>query len=386
MASFHRIFRPQFSLRTMLIAMALIAAPLALIAHDFHTASRRLEAIRQLEAEGHYVLTHNHTTWDNAFSWRFLLWMKISNHPGFHSVKEIELNYNANLQAYSLVVQFPEAEELIVRAERLEKASADRIGRSLRLKKLRLRCSMEAGALQALVDTVNRLEELEVHNAPDLNECDFSGKLPRLRSLHIYSSTYTGANLRTLMCCETLEEISIVVPGRLVNDAFEGIDRFSELNTVTIFGAHLSNSMLRDLAKLRGLQTLSFSNCTFPDDWPEQPFDWPELHWLNLSHSNVTDSHLQSFQNCLALRVVEVVGCPLGDESVEVLTRLPNLTALYLSETQVTKEGVLPLLSCRKLEQLWLSKSLANEGLKQIFAQSGNCRVAFSGIDDPFDF
>lgn len=380
-----RFLRPQFSLRTLMIVVTILALPLAVVAYDFHTASRRLEAMTRLEDEGHPVIVADDYARADAQIWRCSIWAKIYNHRGFHPVQAIMFRQNATPGILQLATHFPETETIMIQAARLDKASAEKIGRSMRLATLELNCPRETGALQALVDTADRVEILEVYEGSDINECDFSGRLPRLWRLSIRSSAYTGANLKTLTCRDSLGALEILFSERLTDDAFAGLGRFSKLTYIAVHGTELSHAMLRDLASRRGLRTLSLTHCKFPDDWPEQPFDWPELDVLDLSHTNAADAHLRSFRDCRALRWVKLAGCPIGDEAFDVLTQLPDLQILDLAETQVTRAGALRLLSCPKLANLKLPKSLFDEGIGQVFAQAGNCQVWFPMDELPID-
>lgn len=83
-------------------------------------------------------------------------------------------------------------------------------------------------------------------------------------------------------------------------------------------------------------------NCTAITDavLPQLHERFPQVGMLSLERTAVSAAGLEQLRTLPNLRVLNLKGCPLDDQVIDVLTRLPRLEAVDLSGTKVTTAGV----------------------------------------------
>ena len=93
----------------------------------------------------------------------------------------------------------------------------------------------------------------------------------------------------------------------------------------------------------------------------------PALRFLNLAHTDVSDSALGDLGRMHRLSTVTLIGTRVGDAGVRQLVKLKNLETLYLSDTRVTDNGLRLLVDVKGLRELGLRyTAVTDAGLEWI--------------------
>jgi hypothetical protein len=80
-----------------------------------------------------------------------------------------------------------------------------------------------------------------------------------------------------------------------------------------------------------------------------------DLHALDLSHSQVTDTSLQHLSGLSGLKVLELTSTCIGDEGLAALKALNHLQSLGMSYSRVSSVGLRHLKGLKNLREVWLS-------------------------------
>jgi len=96
-----------------------------------------------------------------------------------------------------------------------------------------------------------------------------------------------------------------------------------------------------------------------------------DLHALDLSHSQVSDTALAHLSGLTGLRVLELTSTCIGDEGLKAINGLHNLQSLGMSYSRVTSSGLNFLAELKNLREIWLSGTAVDDsGLRSFAAMS----------------
>lgn len=111
---------------------------------------------------------------------------------------------------------------------------------------------------------------------------------------------------------------------------------------VTFTGSpSINDEQLKALAEIKDqLVWLNLSHTTLSDKHMEELSKLTNLRVLYLNNTSVTDAGLSQLSPLLELRWLSLVGTQVTDESIPAFLKLPNLTNLFLYQTKVSKAGV----------------------------------------------
>ncbi|PWT98206.1 MAG: hypothetical protein C5B53_07050 [Candidatus Melainabacteria bacterium] len=113
-----------------------------------------------------------------------------------------------------------------------------------------------------------------------------------------------------------------------------------------------------------------------------------DLHALDLSHSQVSDTSLSHLAGLTGLKVLELTSTCIGDEGLKAIMGLDNLQSLGMSYSRVTSVGLKFLKDLKNLREIWLSgtavddSGLENFGEMSLLVQLGlsSTKVTDSGL------
>lgn len=151
------------------------------------------------------------------------------------------------------------------------------------------------------------------------------------------------SEVRLVAKLPTLRHLSLRAGIRDVS--LESICELSNLETLEMFGAHLSGDGFGRLAKLHNLRTLAIHNQALSEDHARNIGRLVQLTSLSLSDSRI------------------------GSEPMEHLKNLTHLTSLDLSSTNVGDKGLKPLYGLKALRSIDLERSMvSSQGIKELQA------------------
>jgi beta-lactamase regulating signal transducer with metallopeptidase domain len=142
----------------------------------------------------------------------------------------------------------------------------------------------------------------------------------------------------------------LTADGRRINNSLDSdkalaiIPQFTKLQKLTLKGTQATDEGLRHLAGMTSLREVRL-----------------------LDSRLVTDAGISHLKDCRDLEVLQVLNSQIGDESLRMLRKMPNLISLNLAGTQITDKGLRYLSKLSRLEILRLSHTrVTDEGLSYL--------------------
>jgi internalin A len=119
-------------------------------------------------------------------------------------------------------------------------------------------------------------------------------------------------------------------------------------------GAYLTDTGLKELAKVRNLKDLGLWCCPIIDADLKEVVKLKHLEKLNLGGTKITGSGLKEVAKFAKLTYLNLRYLPIADADLSELAKLKNLTHLVLNDTQITDEGLKKIVNLGKLSFLQL--------------------------------
>lgn len=297
---------PQFSLRGMLAALAVVCAALAMLVS---TPGKRWHARRLLAESGFRVLTSS----DSPEWVVWLVGVRTRNYlVRLHSIQG-RLPPKPAADLLAAFEQFPEIEELQV--EGVSDADLRHFAGMRRLRRLTLSGSQLRGSGLKYFDALRHLEHLNLRGADLSDGLDSLKDLPSLTFLEASQSALTDSGLK-------------------------GISRFPQLEALHLRQSKVTDGCLRHLAGLARLKTLGLSNCPVGDAGLSALGDVPALRRLSLAETQITDAGINYLSRAHKLAVVDFNGTNVTDAGLMQLVCLTKLRFVFAAATGITQNGV----------------------------------------------
>ena len=113
-----------------------------------------------------------------------------------------------------------------------------------------------------------------------------------------------------------------------------GEEYFSNIVSVNLGTTSISDEMVRDLSRLKHLQSLGIWHTRFDDDSLTSLARLRELETLDISQTDVTDEGLKQLRQFSSVRVLVIGGEQLTDSGLEPLKQMSQLTLLCIVGNQ----------------------------------------------------
>jgi len=181
-------------------------------------------------------------------------------------------------------------EELYIDAERLTPAGLATVARMKSLRSLRLRISPPAWRGMRQLAALPAIEEFDLDKMED-SGLEFLPEFPRLRTLRLYMTNVSGARI-------------------------EAITRYPQLEMLDLSYTDIDDIGLAQLASLTSLT------------------------WLGLMDTKVTDDGLRHLARFSALECLALSGTEVTARGIERLAGLKNLRSLHLVNCRVSRDDV----------------------------------------------
>jgi len=305
----------QFRLRTLLMAISVLAAASGWIAMVIRQEREELIARREILKRGGNVMSVH-----SAARWRRWAWVQ------------------------TMVGGTPETAVEIVQLTGPGISDGDALHVNS-LRQLRVLSLFDTQVTDCGIANLRRNSQLIVL---DLNKSrvtdagmEVVGALPHLRQLFIDDTVITNVgigHLRRLM----LTELSI--KNTRVSD--EGIAKLAQMRTLTtlsLSGTDISDDGLCYIQNLDRLTRLGLRRTRISDAGLRHLSDMPSLEAVSLSDTSVTDSGLLYLRGLSRLNQLALDGTEVTDAGVMNLECLIELSEVDLSRTKVTEGGAMAL-------------------------------------------
>ena len=104
----------------------------------------------------------------------------------------------------------------------------------------------------------------------------------------------------------------------------------------------------------------------------------PELTWIHLQNTRITDNCFDSLRQLHALRMIILSQTSIDDQGLKQLGQIPALEELQLCKTQITDKGLAHLAGLSSLKVLDLSGTkVSRRGVRKLKKRLPDCAVRF---------
>jgi len=140
------------------------------------------------------------------------------------------------------------------------------------------------------------------------------------------------------------------------------LDPKGNIIAVNLRGAWVNDVELIDLAHLPNLQRLDLSHTRITDEGMLHLKAATSIRELNLMYAElVTDQGMSAIRNWKMLKRLNLRGTRVANGTLEILSRMPQIEALDIANTQVTDNGLDQLIALTNLKELALGRSRVGE-------------------------
>lgn len=191
-----------------------------------------------------------------------------------------------------------------------------------------------------MLGRLESLTSLDVSElAADLNDLK---QVPNLRRLSLSGKAYDDEAARTIAdTFQSLEE-AYLRRTSITNAGVKDLSRLTKLKILTLDDSLIDDGVADSIRKMKQLTWLSVENCTIGDDTLAALSECPDVWYVFLVHTPVTDggiAHLAKLKKPLALYLASCKG--VTDASIKSLAQLPDSESLHLNlqDSGITEEG-----------------------------------------------
>src|SRR5271155_3997719 len=147
-------------------------------------------------------------------------------------------------------------------------------------------------------------------------------------------------------------------------DWIEGIggkvdrDAAGDVIALHLRGTWVTDTELLDIARLPKLERLDLSHTRITDEGLLHLKPARQIRDLNLYYSEwITDQGMTAIKNWKMLKRLNVRGTRIANGTLEIVSHMPQLEALDVSNTQITDNGLDLLIAMTGLKELALGRS-----------------------------
>ena len=192
---------------------------------------------------------------------------------------------------------------------------------------------------------------------------------PNLDFLGLMDNPYvTGSFLESLQAQTQLKSLELINCQGFVAANLDHARCFKQLKLINLYSDQGLEIAAEDLSFARSLEKLEnifLDGCQLTGNSVLDPLaELPQLKWLSLRASSVTDQQLIPLGKVAVLSGLDLTESEVGDAGIAHLADLESLRVLVLSETQLSDQGLAALASHYELQTLRLdSTAITDRGL-----------------------
>lgn len=194
--------------------------------------------------------------------------------------------------------------------------------------------------------------------------------LKHLKSLTLkefIGGALSEAGLQVLSSLTDLEDLTLVLDGKVADHLAETVSRLKKLKRLTLSGSRITDEGLKSLSRLSLLEELSIINCEHKISkiGVSHLSTLPKLKSLDLTRCIIDDDGIAPLETVVSLEELKLGGVPISDKGLSVLYGLPRLRKLDIFNTEIKGDHA-KLSRCRSLRDLTLSPSQFRSMINEI--------------------
>jgi Leucine-rich repeat (LRR) protein len=433
---------PRWTIRTLLVVMAVIAVPLAWIGESVRRVRHRVAVARAFNEAGAKA---RHAEIERLAEEIEPLWDEILI-GNWRSVDAVEFSAEPPSSVHDDLFQqircFPNLESVWLRGQPVTDRGLESLRGMVQLGDLSIEACNISDATMQIVASLTNLSELRLRAVPITDSgLQQIRSLPKLTSLTVHFTRVSPAaieNLRRAMPdCEIdyipatpdqvtaacnlisrnnhlfddrdVDGLSVIADGKLrlmraddwenltafptirtvslwdvdsVADALVHLRRLPNLRSVLLSRSPVSQDDVRQLATFGALTHLSIDSPGLGDGHLVELGSIKNLEWLRITSKSATNSTVgvEAITGLTNLRDLGLVNVNVDDRDMKLLTRLAELEQLDLTDTSVGDEGLESILALPKLRRLYLHRTrISLDGAARVMATPSITHAAWLG-------
>jgi internalin A len=216
------------------------------------------------------------------------------------------------------------------------------------------------------------------------------GECMHLRRLNLYAALVTSEGLKSILKNKNLTYLNIgthsIMNTSVSDTATVDIAALQGLSHLVLNGSSVSDQGIAEITKLKELRILGLRRTLITDRGLEILSFVPTIRDLDLTDTKVMDKGIKALCKIKSIRVLKLSGCLITDLCLEEVAGLSNLETLDLSKTNVSDEGIGSLFRLKKLREinLW-STRITDNGLDKLSKFSSLQKVILGGTGETLD-
>lgn len=310
----------QFTLRSLMLLVAVVAVPCGWLTNEIRAARRQREIVAAAQNRGCGVAYDYNLTSSGGFQ------MFTGARPGatrLHALLGDDFFHD-------VAGAFARTDDALFALQELPS-----------LRRLYLHDSqITDDGLKALARW-DRLEWVDLRDASHVTDAGLKHLegCPRLKVLMLRRTSVSDAGMDSLKNLAALETLDLGMT-KVTDDGLKQLAGLTRLKELLFWGNKISDAGLVHLRGMTDLQTLEFGSNLITDAGLPHLTKLTRLESLNLRGAQVTDAGMQGLAGLSRLRLLDLFNTRISDAGLEQLSGLSQLETLRLGDTQVTDDGV----------------------------------------------
>jgi hypothetical protein len=278
-----------------------------------------------------------------------------------------------------ILVSLPELKLIAACDQYVSDAALAQYAKVRQLRILRLGDGRATAKGLSHLSTAQHLEALGV-GGPWLDDHAAKGleSLHQLRSLAINDGTnVTTACLVHIAKLKNLEDISFFRVPQFEDEGTEPFASLRNLRQISFFQTPIGNATVSHLSKLTELEVLSIHDAAaVGDEGVSQLAGLPRIRKLRLRGTTVGDTGIQAIAKLPLLIELDLEGTRVTDGSVAAISQMTSLERLSLYLTDLSDAGLPALASLKNLKSLDIGPHISIKAANQLRDALPECRIS----------
>ena len=177
---------------------------------------------------------------------------------------------------------------------------------------------------------------------------------------------------------ETTTSVTLTADWQGNDDGLWNLRRVSNLHSLRVDGAAITDKGLQNIARLTSLRTLRLANTEVTDEGLRVFGSLPNLRELQVTGGRITDRGLAHLAELVHLETLDLRRTGITDEGLRHLARLTAVRGLELRETRISDAGLVHLKPLAVLKWLSLENTrVTDAGLMHLTGHKHLARLYF---------
>ena len=196
---------------------------------------------------------------------------------------------------------------------------------------------------------------------------------PNLKHLQVARGRISADGLESIGSMQTLRGIDLFEAGKVEDEGLAHLERLTELESLHVINAPITDSGLRSCAEWRSLRFLRINSPQITDEGIKHLQGLDQLEFVGFTHSAIEDPvTLAELPN---LRDLDLSSSGISDAGVASLSKSNSITGLRLLWTELTDASMKHLASLRTLQRLEIGPHVTESSAQTLHDALPSCTI-----------